>query len=74
MNLILKKINQVIENLVCTFDLQNNYLDDDGPWSGIIAATDFTVRSTYHTTLQDTPGQLVFCYDIILNTTFVAEW
>ena len=68
MNSILEIIHQVIENLVHTFNLQNNYIDEDDPWSGILAATDFAVRSTYHITLQFTPGQIVFGRDMILNT------
>ena len=48
---ILERIYQFVANLVRTFDLQNNYLDEDDPWSGILSATDFVVRSMYHTTL-----------------------
>ena len=55
------------------FDLQNNYLDGDEPWSGILAVADFSVRSTYHTTLQATPGQLVFGRDMILSTPIHGE-
>ena len=32
------------------------------------------VRSTYHTTLQATPGQLVFGNDMILNTPLISDW
>ena len=39
-----------------------------------VAATDFVVRSMYHTTLQATPGQLVFYCDMILNTPLIAYW
>ena len=56
------------------FDLQNNYLDEDDPWSGILAATYSVLQSTYHTTLQATPGQLIFGRDMILNTPFIAHW
>ena len=54
--------------------MQNNYLDKDNPWLGILAATSFSVRSTYHTTLQATPVQLVFGHDMIINTPFIAYW
>ena len=59
---------------MCTFDLQNNYLDEDDPWSGILAATSFAVQIMCHTTLQATPGQLVFGRDMISNTLFIADW
>ena len=71
---ILESINQVVSNLVRTFDLKNNYLDEDESWSGILSATDFIVRSTYNATLQSMPGQLVFIRDIILNTHSIADW
>ena len=34
----------------------------------------FAIRSTYHTTLQATPAQLVFGRDAILNVQFKANW
>ena len=71
-NSILEIIQQLIVNLVSTFDLQNKYLDKDEPWSGLLAATAFAVQIIYHTTPQSTPGQLVFGRDIILNTLFIA--
>ena len=35
---------------------------------------EFAIRSTQHTTLQATPGHLVFRCDMILNTPFIADW
>ena len=74
MNSILNIIHQIIANLVRTFELQNNYLDEDDPWSGILAATDFSVRNTYHTALQAMPGKLVFRRDRIINAPFIGAW
>ena len=56
----LEIIHQVIANLARTFDLKNDDPDEDDPWSGILAATDFAVQRTHHTKLQATPGQMVF--------------
>ena len=42
----LEIIHQITANLIRVFDLQNNYLNEDGPWSGILSATYFAVRST----------------------------
>ena len=44
-NSILERIHQVIANLIHKFDLKNNYLDEDDPWSGILVATAFAARS-----------------------------
>ena len=37
-------------------------------------ATAFAVQSTFHTTLQQTPGQLVFGRDMIFNIKHTANW
>jgi hypothetical protein len=49
-------------------------LDEDDPWKGILSATAFAVRSTLHTSLQSTPGQLVFERDMIFNIQQIANW
>ena len=64
----------MIANIIRTFELEDNYLDEEDPWKGILSATAFAVRSTYHTTLKKTPGQLVFGRDMILNIKHVANW
>ena len=58
-NAIVERIHQVIDNMIRTFELEDKDVDQD-VWKGIIAATSFAVRSTWHSTLQATPGQLVF--------------
>ena len=73
-NAILERIHQVIGNMVRTFELEDSYVDEDDPWIGILSAVAFAVRSTYHTTLQATPGQLVFNRDMIFNIQHVADW
>ena len=73
-NAIVERVHQTIGNMIKTFQLEDNYLDEDDPWAGILSATAFAVRSTYHTTLQATPGQLVFGRDMILNIQHTANW
>ena len=70
----MERIHHVIANLVCKFDVQNNYLDEDEPWSDILLDTDFSVQVAYHTTFQATPVQMVFICDTILNTSFIYDW
>ena len=71
-NSIIGRINKTIENIIRTFDVSN--IDNNDPWSGILAATMFAVRATYHTTLQASPMQLVFGQDAILKIKHVADW
>ena len=60
--------------MVRTFELETKYPVQDDPWKGVLSATAFAVRSTYHTTLKKTPGQLVFGRDMIFNIKHVANW
>ena len=71
-NVIIEKIHQTIGNIIQTFDMSN--IVNNNPWSGILAATMFSVRATYHTTLQTSPMQLVFGRDAILNIKHVPDW
>jgi transposase InsO family protein len=49
-NTIVERIHQVIANMIRTFELETNYMDEDDPWKGMLSATAFAVCSTYHTT------------------------
>ena len=71
-NAIIKRIHKTIGNIIRTFDVSN--IVNDSPCSGILVATMFAVRATYHTTLQASPMQLVFGRDAILNIKHVADW
>ena len=69
---IIEHIHQTIGNIIRTFDVSNIVNND--PWSGILAAIMFAIRATYHTILQTSPMQLVFCWDAILNIKHVSDW
>ena len=71
-NAIIERIHQNIRNIIHRFDVSN--IVNNNPWSGILAATMFAVRITYHTTLQASPMQLVFGRDAILNIKNVSDW
>ena len=73
-NAIVERVHQVIGNIIRTFELEDNYLDKEDPWKGILSATAFAVRSTFHTTLHNSPGQLVFGRDMIFNIKHTANW
>ena len=68
-NAIVERVHQTIGNMIRTFELyDNNGIDDDDPWSGILATVMDAVCSTYSTTTQAMPMQLVFGRDAIINT------
>jgi hypothetical protein len=54
--------------------LQERELNKNDPWSTFLASAAFAIRSMYHTTLQATPGQLVFGRDMLLPIKFKANW
>ena len=65
-NSVLERIHQTIGNIIRTFELyDNNDLDEEDPFAGVLSATMFAMRATYHTTTQATPTQLVFGRDAI---------
>jgi hypothetical protein len=59
-----------------SFYLENNHenLEEDHPFDYFLQSTAWAIRSTYHTTLQATPCQLVFGRDMIHNIAFRANW
>ncbi len=71
-NAIIERVHQTIGNIIRTFDVK--VIEKNDPWSGILFATMFTVHTTFHTTLQATPMQLVFGRDTILNIKHVTDW
>ena len=71
-NAIIEWIHQTIGNIIRTFDVSNIVNND--PWSGILAATIFSVWATFYTTVQYSPMQLVFGRDAISKIKHVADW
>lgn len=59
-NSVIKRVHQALGNLVRASKVHENaHLDPQDPWSGVLVAMAYTIRSKYHTTLQAMPGQLV---------------
>ena len=71
-NAIIERVHQTIGNILRTFNIKS--INEEEPWGGILAATMFSVRATYHTTMKASPMQLVFGRDAILNIKHVANW
>ena len=73
-NAILERVHGNVGNMILTFELEDIELDEDDPFCGLISVVGFAIRSTYHTTLQATPGQLVFGRDVIFSIQYIADW
>jgi hypothetical protein len=61
-------------NISRAFELEERELEPDDPWNEFLQACEFGIRSTFHTTLQASPGQLVFGRDVIHGVRFQANW
>jgi hypothetical protein len=64
----------VVNETIRSFDLEKQNLEEDNPFDYLLLSTAWAMRSTYHTTLQATPCQLVFGRDMIQNIAFKANW
>jgi hypothetical protein len=69
-----------VYDILRSFDLENenNHENlgeqEDNPFDYFLQSIAWAIRSTYHTTLQATPCQLVFDRDMIHNIAFKANW
>ena len=54
-------------NIICTFKFQQMDLYNENPGEGILSSIMFAIQSIVHSTTQNTPSQLVFGRDAILN-------
>jgi hypothetical protein len=76
-NAIIERVHKVVDDMIRSFDLENNHENleqEDTPFDYFLKSTSWAIRSTYHTTLQATPCQLVFGRDMIHNIAFTANW
>ena len=73
-NAIVERVHQVVGNMLQTFKLESYDFDPKNPWGDLLSGITWAIRSTYHTTLKATPGQLVFGRDMIHNLKFTANW
>ena len=73
-NSILERIHQVVANMLRSFDLDNQELDEHDLFGEYLAQVAWAIRCTYHATLRATPGQLVYGRDMILDIPYTANW
>ena len=58
-NAIIERVHQTIGNVLRTFNVKD--IDDEDPWTGILAATIFKIRATFHTTLKSFTNTTSVC-------------
>ena len=73
-NGIIERVHQVLNNCLRTYDIEQYELCERDPFGPFLAAASYAIRSTFHTTLKASPGQLVFGQDMLLPVQFKADW
>ena len=73
-NGIIERVHGTIKNMLRSFNMEQLQLDPCNPFGEIIARVAWAVRSTYHTSLGASPGQLVFGRDMLLDMTYETDW
>jgi hypothetical protein len=73
-NRIRERVHQVLGNALRAFELENKELDTNDPWRPFLSAAVWAIRSTVHTTLDATPGQLAFGQDMLLPIQLKMDW
>jgi transposase InsO family protein len=72
-NSIIEQIHKVVNDMLKSFDLEEENLEEDNPFDYFLQSTAWAIRSPYHTILQATACQLVFGRDMIHNIAFKAN-
>jgi hypothetical protein len=57
-----------------TAEIDGREMDEKYPWGPFLASASYAIRSTLHTKLKATPGQLVFARYTVLPIKFMADW
>ena len=74
-NAVLERIHQVIGNLVRTSNISTQtYVDKNDSWTGILAVAAFVICSTTNRLKGHSPGELIFCRDMILPIKHRVGW
>ena len=69
-----ERIHLTLGNILCTMMLEKVTLDPDDPWSGILSKLTWAMRSTTHSSLNATPGQIAFGRDMLYDLAFAVNW
>ena len=73
-NAVLEQIQQVLGNLVQTFNIYQTYIDKDDPWLGTLSEAKFEIRSKTNMKKCYIPCQLIFYRDMILPIKHTVNW
>jgi hypothetical protein len=70
----IERVQLTLNDALMTAEVDGRELDERDPWGPFLSSAAYAIRSTFHTTLKATPGQLVFGRDMVMPINFVADW
>ena len=73
-NSILERIHQVTGNMLTSSDLMNQEFDIRDLWTPTLTSIAYAIRCSHHSTLNATPGQLVFGRDMLLDISYTHDY
>jgi hypothetical protein len=73
-NGIIERVHLTLNDSLRTAEIYGSEMDEKYPWGPFLVSTAHAIRSTFHTTLKATPGQLVFGRDMVPPIKFMADW
>ena len=72
-NLVLERIHQVLGNLVCIYNINKTYVDEDNLRLVILSVAEFVVIMTTNRLKSYSPGQYIFGSDMIILIKHIAN-
>jgi len=72
-NAIVERVHLTISTSLRAMDLSNRPFDDTTV-HGILQSIAWALRTTFHTSLRSSPGQLAFGRDMVIPATYLANW
>ena len=69
-----ERIHQVIHDMIKTKELDKLIFDYIDPWGEVLSLVAWAIRTSYHSTLQATPAQIVFGRDMLFKMKKVINW
>jgi len=72
-NAIVERVHLTIGDSLRAMDLSNRAFDDS-TIHGVLQSIAWALRTTYHTSLRTSPGQLAFGRDMVVPATYLANW
>jgi hypothetical protein len=70
-NGVIERIHLVVGDMIRSKRLENEVVTN---WDDVLQPIAWAIRATHHTTLDATPGQLVFGRDMLFNIGYQADW